>query len=174
VTGGDQGAHDAALITAARLDAARRDGEGVQLLDQFGPATAKNFAAGQWALLPSVSAKIGDFGTAAALPMCAPVPGIEALRKRRSVRLPGAFCLEWLQSRLPQRRLDGPRKFGDWEFGVVAFGSTDLNEPILGYNYAKQSQIAVGGLIGKSFGGLILQTTEALVAEITARQCGPV
>jgi hypothetical protein len=29
-------------------------------------------------------------------------------------------------------------------------------------------------LIGKSFGGLILQTTEAIVAEITARQCGPV
>jgi hypothetical protein len=39
---------------------------------------------------------------------------------------------------------------------VVAFGSTDLNSPIAGY--AKQSQVAVGGLIGKSFGGLILQT----------------
>ena len=33
---------------------------------------------------------------------------------------------------------------------MVAFGSTDLNEPIAGY--AKQSQVAVGGLIGKSFG----------------------
>jgi Putative MetA-pathway of phenol degradation len=52
--------------------------------------------------------------------------------------------------------LTATRKFGDWEFGVVAFGSTDLSEPIAGY--AKQSQVAVGGLIGKSFGGLILQT----------------
>jgi hypothetical protein len=52
--------------------------------------------------------------------------------------------------------LTATRKFGDWEFGVVAFGSTDLNEPIVGY--AKQSQVAVGGLIGKAFGGLILQT----------------
>jgi hypothetical protein len=52
--------------------------------------------------------------------------------------------------------LTATRKFGDWEFGVVAFGSTDLTSPIEAY--AKQSQIAVGGLIGKSFGGLILQT----------------
>jgi hypothetical protein len=51
--------------------------------------------------------------------------------------------------------LTATRKFGDWEFGVVAFGSTDLTSPIEAY--AKQSQIAVGGLIGKSFGGLILQ-----------------
>jgi hypothetical protein len=49
-------------------------------------------------------------------------------------------------------------KFGvenDWEFGVVAFGSSDLNSPIA--TYAKQSQVAVGGLVGKSFKGLILQ-----------------
>jgi hypothetical protein len=52
--------------------------------------------------------------------------------------------------------LTATRKFGDWEFGLVAFGSTDLSSPIDGYQ--KQSQIAVGGLIGKSFGGLILQT----------------
>ena len=51
--------------------------------------------------------------------------------------------------------LTATRKFGDWEFGLVAFGSSDLNSPIEGY--LKQSQIAVGGLIGKSFGGLILQ-----------------
>jgi hypothetical protein len=52
--------------------------------------------------------------------------------------------------------LTASRKFaGDWEFGVVAFGSTDLNEPIAGY--AKQSQVAVGGLIGKAFGPAILQ-----------------
>src|SRR5438045_3621777 len=44
------------------------------------------------------------------------------------------------------------RKFAPWEFGVVAFGSTDLNEPLA--NYAKQSRIAVGGLIGRDFNGL--------------------
>ena len=38
---------------------------------------------------------------------------------------------------------------------MVAFGSTDLNDPIAGY--AKQSQVAVGGLIGKAFGPAILQ-----------------
>jgi hypothetical protein len=51
--------------------------------------------------------------------------------------------------------LTATRKFGEFEFGLVAFGSTDLNSPIDGY--AKQSQVAVGGLIGKSFGGAILQ-----------------
>ena len=51
--------------------------------------------------------------------------------------------------------LTASRKFGDWEFGLVAFGSTDLNSPVDGY--LKQSQIAVGGLIGKSFGTVILQ-----------------
>ena len=35
-------------------------------------------------------------------------------------------------------------------------GSTDLNSPVDGY--LKQSQVAVGGLIGKSFGPVILQT----------------
>jgi Putative MetA-pathway of phenol degradation len=46
-------------------------------------------------------------------------------------------------------------KFGDWEAGLVAFGSTDLNVPIAGYQ--KQRQIAVGALIGHSFGPVILQ-----------------
>jgi hypothetical protein len=26
--------------------------------------------------------------------------------------------------------LTASRKFGDWEFGLVAFGSTDLNRPL--------------------------------------------
>jgi hypothetical protein len=34
--------------------------------------------------------------------------------------------------------LTASRKFGDWEFGLVAFGSTDLNSPVDGY--LKQSQ----------------------------------
>jgi hypothetical protein len=53
------------------------------------------------------------------------------------------------------------KKFGKWEIGPVAYGSTDLNEPIVGY--AKQSQIAVGGLLGYDFGNITLQgylTTE--------------
>jgi len=51
--------------------------------------------------------------------------------------------------------LTATRKFGDWEAGLVAFGSTDLNIPITGYQ--KQSQVAVGGLIGHNFGPAILQ-----------------
>jgi hypothetical protein len=44
---------------------------------------------------------------------------------------------------------------GDREAGLVAFGSTDLSSPIDGY--LRQSQVAVGGLIGRSFGPAILQ-----------------
>jgi Putative MetA-pathway of phenol degradation len=69
---------------------------------------------------------------------------------------PAPFALNGCNPDFLNVDLTATRKFGDWEFGVVAFGSTDLNEPVLGY--AKQSQVAVGGLIGKSFGGLILQT----------------
>jgi hypothetical protein len=69
---------------------------------------------------------------------------------------PAPFALNGCNPDFLNVDLTASRKFGDWEFGVVAFGSTDLNEPIAGY--AKQSQVAVGGLIGKSFGGLILQT----------------
>ena len=70
---------------------------------------------------------------------------------------PPPFGLNGCNSDFLNVDLTATRKFpGDWEFGVVAFGSTDLTSPIEAY--AKQSQIAVGGLIGKSFGGLILQT----------------
>jgi outer membrane putative beta-barrel porin/alpha-amylase len=51
--------------------------------------------------------------------------------------------------------LTATKKFDKWELGVVAFGSTDLNRPVPGY--AKQSQIAVGGLVGYDFGPVILQ-----------------
>ena len=47
------------------------------------------------------------------------------------------------------------KKFGKFQFGPVAFGSTDLNSPIPAYR--KQSQIAVGALIGYDFGPLTLQ-----------------
>jgi hypothetical protein len=52
--------------------------------------------------------------------------------------------------------LTATRNFDKWEVGLVAFGSTDLNSPIAGY--LEQSQIAVGALVGYSFGPLILQT----------------
>lgn len=47
------------------------------------------------------------------------------------------------------------KKFGKFEFGLVAFGSADLDKPIS--SYAKQSQIALGGLVGYDFGVLDLQ-----------------
>jgi hypothetical protein len=51
--------------------------------------------------------------------------------------------------------LTATKKFGKWEIGPVAYYSTDLNSPIAGY--ARQSQFAVGGLIGYDFGPLVLQ-----------------
>jgi hypothetical protein len=51
--------------------------------------------------------------------------------------------------------LTATKKFGKWELGPVAFGSTDLNSPIPGY--LKQSQFAVGGLVGYDFGPLTMQ-----------------
>jgi len=51
--------------------------------------------------------------------------------------------------------LTATKKFGKWELGLVAFGSTDLNRPVP--NYGKQSQFAVGGLVGYDFGPVILQ-----------------
>jgi hypothetical protein len=52
--------------------------------------------------------------------------------------------------------LTATKKIGKWEIGPVAFGSTDLNRPVLGYQ--KQSQIAVGALMGYDFGAVTLQT----------------
>jgi hypothetical protein len=59
--------------------------------------------------------------------------------------------------------LTATRKFGKWEFGGVAYGSTDLTRPIA--SYQKQSQFAVGGLMGYDFGPIKLQayaTTEVV------------
>jgi hypothetical protein len=47
------------------------------------------------------------------------------------------------------------KTFGKWQLGPVAQGSTDLNRPLPTYH--KQSQIAVGGLIGYDFGPFTLQ-----------------
>jgi hypothetical protein len=52
--------------------------------------------------------------------------------------------------------LTATKKFGKFELGPVAFGSTDLNTPIAGY--LRQSQFAIGGLFGYDFGPVIMQT----------------
>jgi hypothetical protein len=51
--------------------------------------------------------------------------------------------------------LTATKKFGKWEIGPVGYYSTDLNSPLVGYQ--KQSQFAVGGLVGYDFGPVILQ-----------------
>ncbi|MFG1479288.1 transporter [Xanthobacter sp. V4C-4] len=51
--------------------------------------------------------------------------------------------------------LTATKKFGKWEVGPVAYYSTDLNNPVPFYQ--KQSQFAVGGLVGYDFGPVILQ-----------------
>ena len=51
--------------------------------------------------------------------------------------------------------LTATKKFGQWELGPVAFGSTDLNSPIA--SYARQSQFAVGGLVGYDLGRARMQ-----------------
>ena len=51
--------------------------------------------------------------------------------------------------------LTAGRSFGKWQVAWVGFYSSDLNEPILGYQ--KQSQFAMGGLLGYDFGPVILQ-----------------
>lgn len=51
--------------------------------------------------------------------------------------------------------LTATKKIGKFEVGLVGFGSADLDAPIP--TYRKQSQIALGGLIGYNFGVLDLQ-----------------
>ena len=61
--------------------------------------------------------------------------------------------------------LTATKTFGKWEVGAVGFGSADLSSPYSGY--ARQSQFALGGLVGYNFGPLNLQlklTTD--VAEV--------
>ncbi|KQT45421.1 CoxB-like protein [Methylobacterium sp. Leaf456] len=47
------------------------------------------------------------------------------------------------------------KKFGKWQVGPVAFGSTDLPTGVA--SYRSQGQIAVGGLVGYNFGPVNLQ-----------------
>jgi len=55
--------------------------------------------------------------------------------------------------------LTAAKTLGKWEVGAVAFGSWDvssISEPV-GITYAKQSQFAVGGLVGYNFTGITVQ-----------------
>ena len=51
--------------------------------------------------------------------------------------------------------LTATRKIDKWELGPVAFGSMDVSSPIT--NYARQSQLAAGRLVGYDFGAVRLQ-----------------
>lgn len=51
--------------------------------------------------------------------------------------------------------LTATHTFGKWELGPVGFGSWDLSTPVAGY--LKQSQFALGGLVGYNFGPVDLQ-----------------
>jgi hypothetical protein len=51
--------------------------------------------------------------------------------------------------------LTATKTFGQWELGLVGFGSSDLNRPVP--TYLKQSQFALGGLVGYNFGKLVTQ-----------------
>jgi hypothetical protein len=51
--------------------------------------------------------------------------------------------------------LTATKKFGKWELGAVGFYSSDVSSPVPGY--ARQSQFALGGLVGYDFGAVILQ-----------------
>ncbi|ACK86413.1 transporter [Methylorubrum extorquens] len=54
--------------------------------------------------------------------------------------------------------LTATKKFGKFEIGPVAFGSTDLPTRGLAFrNYSRAGQFAVGGLIGYDFGPLTVQ-----------------
>jgi hypothetical protein len=52
--------------------------------------------------------------------------------------------------------LTATHKFGKWELGAVGFGSSDVSSPIP--TYQRQSQFALGGLVGYDFGTVVLQT----------------
>lgn len=57
--------------------------------------------------------------------------------------------------------LTATKKFGNWEAGLVGYGSTDLNHTALATLTTgipgRQSQFALGGLVGYNFGQVILQ-----------------
>jgi hypothetical protein len=51
--------------------------------------------------------------------------------------------------------MSATHKFGKWEIGPVAYASWDVSTPVAGYG--RQSQLAVGALVGYDFGPVALQ-----------------
>ncbi len=68
----------------------------------------------------------------------------------RNGTAPGSSAPSWFNY-----DLTATKTFGKWEIGAVGFGSTDLSSPHAGY--ARQSQFALGGLVGYNFGPVDLQ-----------------
>jgi hypothetical protein len=68
---------------------------------------------------------------------------------------PAPFALKGCNPNFLNVDLTATKKFGKWELGPVGFYSTDLNSPLEGYQ--KQSQFALGGLVGYNFGPVIMQ-----------------
>jgi len=64
--------------------------------------------------------------------------------------------------------LTATKKFGKLEIGAIGYGSWDLSSPVPGYK--KQSQFALGGLVGYDFGSFILQTK--LASDVTQQNYG--
>jgi hypothetical protein len=81
---------------------------------------------------------------------------------------PAQFVLNGCNPNFLNVDLTATKKFGKWEFGPVAYYSTDLNSPVVGYQ--KQSQTAVGALLGYNFGPVILQSY--LTREVSERNYG--
>jgi hypothetical protein len=68
---------------------------------------------------------------------------------------PAPFSFQGCNPDFTNLDLTATKTFGSWEFGAVAYGTTDLTSPIAAYQ--KQSEFAVGGLVGYDFGPLKLQ-----------------
>ncbi|MDI9849238.1 transporter [Rhodoblastus sp. 17X3] len=81
----------------------------------------------------------------------------------RNGTTPGSFAPSWLNY-----DLTATKTFGKWEVGPIAFGSADLSSPYPGY--ARQSQFALGGLVGYNFGPLNLQLK--LTTDLAERNYG--
>jgi hypothetical protein len=68
----------------------------------------------------------------------------------RNGSAPGAFAPSWTNY-----DLTATKTFGKWEIGMIGFGSADLSRP--NPAYLKQSQFALGALLGYNFGPVVTQ-----------------
>ncbi len=81
---------------------------------------------------------------------------------------PAPFDLSGCNPNFINVDLTATKTVGKWEFGGVAYGSADLTRPV--FDYKKQSEIAVGGLLGYDFGPVTLQTY--LTTEVAEQNYG--